>query len=180
MKITDVKVTVWEWQDIPPTRYTLSVKSSGTRSTHMALVRIITDEGIEGHAFLGNALSSLGNDANTIIERFKPMLVGQDPLAREKIFQRMMNWAMGPILRVIGAIDVALWDLAGKAAGVPIHKLMGSYRSSVPAYASSAVFEHTEEYAEEAVRYKEALPLSALERIQDSSTGHRRMGHQNL
>ena len=47
MKITDVKVTVWEWKDIPPTRYTLSVKSSDTRSTHMALVRIITDEGIE-------------------------------------------------------------------------------------------------------------------------------------
>ena len=66
MKITDVKVTVWEWKDIPPTRYTLNVKSSGTHSTHMALVRIITDEGIEGHAFLGNALSSLGNDANTI------------------------------------------------------------------------------------------------------------------
>ena len=84
MKITDVKVTVWEWNDIPPTRYTLNVKSSGTRSTHMALVKIITDEGIEGHAFLGNALSSLGNDANVIIDRFKPMLVGQDPLAREK------------------------------------------------------------------------------------------------
>ena len=156
MKITDVKITVWEWNDIPPTRYTLNVKSSGTRSTHMALVKIITDEGIEGHAFLGNALSSLGNDANVIIDRFKPMLVGQDPLAREKIFQRMSTWAMGPILRVIGAIDVALWDLAGKAAGIPIHKLMGSYRESVPAYASSAVFEHTEEYAEEAVRYKEA------------------------
>ena len=58
-------------------------------------------------------------------------------------------------MRVIGAIDVALWDLAGKIAGVPIHRLMGSYRESVPAYASSAVFENTEEYVDEAVRYKE-------------------------
>ena len=56
MKITDVKVVVWEWNDIPPTRYTLNVKSSGTRSTHMAPDKIITDEGVEGHAFLGNAL----------------------------------------------------------------------------------------------------------------------------
>ena len=128
MKITDVKVVVWEWNDIPPTRYTLNVKSSGTRSTHMALVKIITDEGVEGHAFLGNALSALGNDAQLIVDRFKPMLVGLDPLAREKIYQRMSTWAMGPILRVIGAIDVALWDLAGKAAGIPVHKLMGSYR----------------------------------------------------
>ena len=67
---------------------------------------------------------------------------------------------MGSIMRVIGAIDVALWDLAGKAAGVPIHKLMGSYRESVPAYASSAVFETVEEYVEEAVHYK-ALGWSA-------------------
>jgi L-alanine-DL-glutamate epimerase-like enolase superfamily enzyme len=72
----------------------------------------------------------------------------------------MSNWAMGSIMRVIGAIDVALWDLAGKAAGVPIHKLMGSYRESVPAYASSAVFETVEEYVEEAVHYK-ALGWSA-------------------
>ena len=95
MKITDVKVTVWAWNDIPPTRYTLNVKSSGTRSTHMALVKIITDEGIEGHAFLGNALSSLGNDAQLIVDRFKPMLVGQDPFAREKIYQRNRRSAMG-------------------------------------------------------------------------------------
>ena len=156
MKITDVKVTVWEWADIPPTRYTLRVRSSGTRSTHMGLVRIQTDEGVEGHAFLGNALSPLGNDANLIAERYKGLLVGQDPLDRERIWRSMSGWAMGSVMRVIGAIDVALWDLAGKAAGVAIHKLMGSYRDSVPAYASSAVFESTEEYAEEAQRYKEA------------------------
>ena len=155
MRITDVKVTVWEWKDIPPTRYTLKVKSSGTRTAHMALVRILTDEGVEGHAFLGSALSALGNDAKLVTERYKPMLVGQDPLAREKIWQQMAGWAMGGTMRIIGAIDVALWDLAGKAAGVPIHRLMGSYRKSVPAYASSAVFETAEEYAEEAVRYKE-------------------------
>jgi L-alanine-DL-glutamate epimerase-like enolase superfamily enzyme len=122
----------------------------------MGLVRIITDEGIEGNAFLGSALSPLGNDAELITQRYKPLLVGEDPLAREKIWQNMATWAMGGVMRVIGAIDVALWDLAGKVAGVPIHRLMGSYRQSVPAYASSAVFETSEEYADEAVRYKEA------------------------
>lgn len=156
MKITDVKVTVWEWRDIPPTRYTLRVKSAGSRSTQMGLVRIITDEGIEGNAFLGSALSPLGGDAQLIIDRYKPMLVGQDPFARERIWQAMSGWAMGGVMRVIGAIDVALWDLAAKAAGIPVHKLMGTYRESVPAYASSAVFEHTEEYVDEALKYKES------------------------
>ena len=113
MRITDVKVTVWDWKDIPPTRYTLRVKSAGTKSVEMGLVRILTDEGIEGHAFLGNALATLGNDGKMVVERFKPMLVGKDPLAREQIWQAMTGWAMGGVMRVIGAIDVALWDLAG-------------------------------------------------------------------
>jgi L-alanine-DL-glutamate epimerase-like enolase superfamily enzyme len=156
MKITDVKVTVWEWKDIPPTRYTLNVKSRGSHSTHMALVRIITDEGIEGNSFLGNALSSLGDGAEQIATQYKRFLVGKDPFDREYIMQKLSSWAMGSTMPVIGAIDVALWDLAGKAAGMPIHKLMGSYRKSVPAYASSAVFETPEEYAEEAIRFKEA------------------------
>ena len=107
MKITDVKVTVWEWRDIPPTRYTLRVKSAGSRTAHMGLVRILTDEGLEGHAFLGSALSPLGQDAKTIVERYKPMLVGQNPLLRERLWQTMATWAMGPQMRVIGAIDVA-------------------------------------------------------------------------
>jgi L-alanine-DL-glutamate epimerase-like enolase superfamily enzyme len=59
-------------------------------------------------------------------------------------------------LRAIGAVDVALWDLAGKAAGLPIHRLLGSYRSSVQAYASSAVLRSKEAYAEEALRIKAA------------------------
>jgi L-alanine-DL-glutamate epimerase-like enolase superfamily enzyme len=156
MKIIDVKVTVWEWKDIPPTRYTSRASSSGSRTAQMALVRIITESGLEGHAFLGSALSALGTDAQLIIQRYKPMLVGQDALARERIWQQMAGWAMGSVMRVIGAIDVALWDVAAKAAGVPVHRLMGSFRDSVPAYASSAVLGDPSEYADEAVRYKEA------------------------
>ena len=59
-------------------------------------------------------------------------------------------------MRVIGAIDVALWDLAGKGSRrCPFTGSWAPIGSSAPAYASSAVFETAEEYAEEAVRYKE-------------------------
>jgi|GEM_PF-2092458 len=51
---------------------------------------------------VGSALDPLGNDPQIIVERFKPMLVGQDPLARERICQRMANWSIGGILRGIG------------------------------------------------------------------------------
>ncbi len=133
MRITDVKVTVWEWRDIPPTRYTLRVTSSGSRSTHMALVRIVTDEGIEGHAFLGSALGSLGHDAQLIIDRYKPYLVGKDPLDRERIWQTLSTWALGfNVMRMIRAIDVSLWDIAGKAAGVLMRLIADRFLVSRP------------------------------------------------
>ena len=148
--------TLWTWDDIPPTRYTTTIASSGSRSTQMALLRIVADDGSDGFAFLGSALGSAENDAAALIGRFKPMLMGEDALARERIWQTMMRRSRGQMLRVIGAIDVALWDLAGRAAGVPIHRLMGSFRDRVPAYASSAVLPSASAYAEEALRLKEA------------------------
>ena len=156
MKITDVSVTLWEWQGIPPTRYTKTVASSGTRSTQMGLLRIRTDEGIEGHGFLGSAMGSARYDAPYVVDAFKKMLVGEDPLNRERIWQSLMRRTRNHRMPVVGAIDVALWDLAGKAAGMPVHKLMGSFRDKIPAYASSAVLDRPEDYAEEAVKFKEA------------------------
>ena len=156
MRITEITVTLWAWEDIPPTRYTRNISSSQTRSTQMGLVRIATDEGVEGHAFLGSALGSAEGDAAVLVARLKPLLVGEDPLARERLWQAMMRRSRGQMLRVIGAIDVALWDLAGRAAGVPVHRLMGSYRDSVAAYASSMVLPSPEAYAEEALGFKEA------------------------
>ena len=156
MKITDVTVTLWEWKDIPPTRYTKTVASSKSRSTQMALIRISTDEGVDGYGFFGSALGSAQRDAPFIANGLKPLLIGEDPLARERLWQTMIRRVRGSLLSAVGSVDVALWDLAGRAAGVPVHRLMGSYRSSVPAYASSAVLDSPEEYAEEAVRFRDA------------------------
>ena len=57
-------------------------------------------------------------------------------------------------MRAIGAVDVALWDLAGKVAGLAVHRLLGSYRDRVRAYASSDVLGSPEAYGEEAARFK--------------------------
>ena len=58
-------------------------------------------------------------------------------------------------VRTIGAVDVALWDLAGKAMNQPIHRMLGTFRESVPAYASSAVLPSPQAYAEQALEFKE-------------------------
>ena len=100
MKITDVKVTVWEWNDIPPTRYTLNVKSSGTRSTHMALVKIITDEGIVGlgERIAGSAYSAHLKDIKShvrLLEEFVgQFVIGQNPLNIELIWDRMYGLSL--------------------------------------------------------------------------------------
>lgn len=156
MRITDVSVTLWEWQDIPPTRYTRTIASSQSRSTRMGLVRIEAEGGAIGHAFVGSAYGPAETDAAFIAGPLKQLLIGEDALARERIWQGMMRRSRAQMLRAVGAVDVALWDLAGRAAGVPIHRLMGSCRSSVPAYASSAVLPSPEAYAEEALHHKEA------------------------
>ena len=95
MKITDVTVTLWEWKDIPPTRYTRTIASSESRSTQMGLVHITTDEGVDGHAFIGSALASARNTAPFIVEGLKPILIGEDPMARERIWQTAMRRARG-------------------------------------------------------------------------------------
>lgn len=76
MRITDVTVTLWEWRDIPPIRYTLTVASSESRKTQMGLIRISTDEGVDGYAFMGSALGSAQDLAPFIIQALKPMLMG--------------------------------------------------------------------------------------------------------
>jgi L-alanine-DL-glutamate epimerase-like enolase superfamily enzyme len=58
-------------------------------------------------------------------------------------------------IRSIGAVDIALHDIASKAADLPLYKMLGGFRNSIPAYASSAVLSTREEYAEEALKYKE-------------------------
>ena len=69
----------------------------------------------------------------------KPLMVGENALDRERIWQRL--WDMGrmgtEIVEALTAFDVALWDLAAKAAGVPLYKHLGAYRDKVPAYAST-------------------------------------------
>jgi L-alanine-DL-glutamate epimerase-like enolase superfamily enzyme len=93
-------------------------------------------------------------DGQSLIQYLKPLLVGQDPLQRERLNQAMWKRSRNTTFRAIGAVDVALWDLAGKAVGQPIHRLLGSFRTSIAAYASSAVMPSKEAYAEEAARFK--------------------------
>ncbi len=103
------------------------------------VVRVKTDEGLEGVAGASTYLGATGVAAAVV--ELKPLLIGEDPLYREKIWQRLNEVS---ILMVpphsIAVLDCALWDLAGRAAGLPVYKLLGAQRDRVPAYASSLTY----------------------------------------
>ena len=90
-------------------------------------VRIHTDEGITG---LGETYPLGEAECGVIRGRLASMLIGQNPLEIERLWQDMFRmvgfygWA-GAELRAISAIDIALWDIYGKAAGQPIYQLLG-------------------------------------------------------
>ena len=90
-------------------------------------VVVDTDEGIYGVGESG--LTSREEAVIGAINHFKEVLVGQDPFRIEHLWQVMFRGGFFPAQRVlssaISAIDIALWDIKGKALGVPIYELLG-------------------------------------------------------
>src|SRR5690606_24658531 len=156
MKITDLTVTLFAWDGLPPRQFGRHTGRMTGGSSQLGLVTIHTDEGVEGHAFLGSSNRGANYDAASLIRYLKPVAMGENPLDRERIYQRMWPRNRNTTLRCIGAVDIALWDIAGKVAGLPLDRLLGSFRDAAPAYASSEVLPSQEAYAEEALRIKEA------------------------
>lgn len=147
MKITHVeshRVTIPA--ATPPFRWRSGLAGSAP-AAEGAVLRIGTDAGIEGVALLGRpGGAALLED---IIDRvFRDELIGADPLNREWLWHRA--WEIDRLeelsLPLLGLIDVALWDLAGRHAGMPTWKLLGGYRTSIPAYASTSTFDSVEQF----------------------------------
>lgn len=107
----------------------------------VVVVEVTTSDGIVGYGE-GLARRGAAGYARFIDEALSPRLIGKDPADRRALW-KLMRGALsgqpgGQIVEAISAIDIALWDIAGKAAGEPIHKLLGGMgRTRVPAYASS-------------------------------------------
>ncbi|HVK22912.1 MAG TPA: enolase C-terminal domain-like protein [Actinokineospora sp.] len=129
----------------PPYRWRDGLRGSG--GGEVGVLRIHTDEGVSGVATAGKPGS--GPVLKSLVERvLRDELVGQDATHREWLWERLWNIDRTEYLPIhlLGVVDTALWDLAGRAAGLPLWKLLGGYRTSIPAYASTATFGSVEEY----------------------------------
>ena len=90
-----------------------------------------------------------------LIEFIKPIVMGRNPQDIGAIWWDLWKMNRSVSTYVIGAVDICLWDINGKIAGQPIHRLLGTCKETVPVYSSTAYHETKEQYAEEAVRFKE-------------------------
>jgi L-alanine-DL-glutamate epimerase-like enolase superfamily enzyme len=154
MRITDLTVTMFEWRGLASASYS-DKNPAATATPELGLVSIETDAGITGHSFLGASFRSARLDVLSLTRHLKSAVLGQDPMDRERLWQALSRRIRATTYRCIGAIDVALWDIAGKAANLPVHQLLGTCRRKVPAYASSSVLASHEAYLEQAAAMRD-------------------------
>ncbi len=139
MKIVDLKIHTLK----SPLAEPFAFSQGWVRQRSATLVEAITDEGLSGwgEAF-AQGLEPPEIAAVVIDKALRPLVVGADPLDIEVLWHRMYQMTRdygrkGSILAAISAIDIALWDIAGKFHGQPVYKLLGgAFRTRVQPYAT--------------------------------------------
>jgi len=137
MKIQDIKTYVLRAE--LSERETFAYSQAWYKTRTAMLVEILSDDGIGG---FGEAYGPPMGTRAVVEELYKPLLLGRDPLDTQVLWEELYNTfrdhgRKGMPVAALSAVDIALWDLKGKALGLPIHKLLGGpFRKEVRAYAT--------------------------------------------
>ncbi len=136
MRITDVTRETYRWPRHKPIRNGKHVYTHAG----LGLLKIHTDEGVTGVG-----IGATGDVVGASIDAFKALLIGQDPLNHERIWTSLwvpkLVGRRGLTTRAISAIDIALWDLKGKVAGISLARLLGGFADRVPTYIAGGYYE---------------------------------------
>lgn len=131
MKITGMHSQCFRWKKDKP------IHNGKVTFTHneLNLAVIETDAGITGYGTSYDV---------SLIDRLAPKLMGKDPLYTEALWDLMWDTKFlgrrGLTTRNISALDMALWDIKSKAAGLPLHVLLGGYRKEIPCYIAGGYY----------------------------------------
>ncbi len=132
MKITELRVETFRYTS----RTSKDIQGHGQpadpHEAQQDLLTVVTDEGICGYSF--------ATDKIVAEDLLRPHVLGEDPFYRERIWQNLYQRQRdgGRLTdRTLETVDLALWDLAGRALGQPVYKLLGAFRDKVPAYGST-------------------------------------------
>ena len=162
VKITDVYLKRYAWPRPKP----ISNGKYTYVTVGLNLVHIETDEGITGIGWGGGtAAGRPGAVATALLEHFKQALIGENPFHYRRLWESMWQPKIvgrrGLSTQVISAIDIALWDLMGKAVSKPLHELLGGFRDRIPAYVAGGYYEEGKGLSELAGEMEESLKLGA-------------------
>jgi L-alanine-DL-glutamate epimerase-like enolase superfamily enzyme len=147
-----MRITRADWQllHLPLTRPRASAAEAAAgrlNTINVLLCRLDTDAGLAGLGF-AYALQGSGRALHAVaVDDLTPLLVGENALDHERL-ETKAYWLLqtvgrlGLVQQAYSAVDVALWDLKGKAAGLPLCKLLGGARPSAPAYGSDTGWLH--------------------------------------
>src|SRR5580765_2217598 len=136
MKITGITTKEFRWPRHKP------IANGKHTYTHVnfAVVEIATSDGI-----VGIGLGSGGAIERATIEQLTPILTGEDPIDVERLWRKMWEPKLigrrGLTTRAISSIDIGLWDIRARVAGLPLYKLLGGYRDRVPTYIAGGYYE---------------------------------------
>jgi L-alanine-DL-glutamate epimerase-like enolase superfamily enzyme len=138
-----------------------AVETHGVR--FVCLVKVSTDAGIcgwsdvETQPHVGHTIANVPSGGQIGFESLRAALIGENPLERERLWQKMTRYMayfgrQGAGMQMMSGVDIALWDIAGKAFKQPVWALLGAkYRRRVKAYAST-LFRPTQEGMRRAVQ----------------------------
>jgi L-Ala-D/L-Glu epimerase len=159
MKITGIEAIPYA---IPYT-HPLKFASGAVETADHVLVRIHTDEGLTGVADAPPRPYTYGETQvsikNVVEEVFAPQVIGLDPFDREKVHAVMRRTINNQVAK--GTVDIALWDLAGKALGMPVHKMLGGWTDSMRV-SHMLGFRPAQELLEEARRFGEEYGITTF------------------
>ncbi len=158
MRITGVKAHLLTYELEKPFEMQYALGKRRVLKRDALVIEVTTDEGITGWGSgdpgdMGNRAWTPSTVAALIGGRIGKILDGEDPLAIDFIWKKAIaESGLGNVelTQIFGGVDIALWDIAGKAAGRPLCDLLGRRRDRVRAYASAGMYMPAEGYVKEA------------------------------
>ena len=138
MKITDIRFLRLRFPGKTPRKRNSTIESGGG-SPGMTQMEIHTDAGI-----VGRSIPAGGQEV--ITSQLLPRIAGMNPFRIEAIWDRMYRYNRKPVAKGIyisamGAVDIALWDIVGKALNLPLYQVLGGFSEKIRVYAAGGYYE---------------------------------------
>lgn len=137
LRITDIKFLKLKFPGKTPRKRNGTIESGGG-SPGMTLLEIYTDGGIVGR--------SIASEQSIVLSQLLPRIRGENPFFVERIWDRMYRYnrkpvAKGEYIRAMGGVDIAIWDIIGKALDMPVYQVLGAFTGKIRVYAAGGYYE---------------------------------------